>query len=207
MAKAASGDRVLIHYRVGLNSGDIIDLSPDNEPLEVILGVGRYLAGIENAVVGLEPGEERSLTVPAAEAFGARIDDLVQEIGRELFPEDLTPEVGQTFHMGNPEQGGMLLTVVAVDGERVVVDANHPLAGEDLLVDVALLEILPPDPEALMRYIKDAAENDPTLDPDDEDACGCGCGGEHDDDCLDNCDCEDDCDCEHHDEPENADKN
>ena len=57
MAKAASGDRVLIHYRVSLNSGDIIDLSPDNEPLEVILGVGRYLAGIENAVVGMEPGE------------------------------------------------------------------------------------------------------------------------------------------------------
>ena len=137
MARAASGDRVLIHYRVGLNSGDAIDISPDEEPLEVILGVGRYLAGIENAVVGMEPGEKRSVTVPAAEAFGERLDDMVQEIGLELFPEGLVPEVGQTFHMGNPGQGGMLLTVVAVDGERVVVDANHPLAGEDLLVDVA----------------------------------------------------------------------
>jgi peptidylprolyl isomerase len=206
MAKAASGDRVSIHYRVSLSSGDIIDLSPDNEPLEVILGVGRYLAGIENAVIGMEPGEKRSATVPAAEAFGARIDDLVQEIGRELFPEDIVPEVGQTFHMGDPVQGEMMLTVVAVDGERVVVDANHPLAGEDLLVDVALVEILPPDPEALLRYIKDAAENDPTAD--DEEGCGCGCGCEHDDECGDDCDCEcdDDCDCDHG-EAERGDKN
>jgi peptidylprolyl isomerase len=192
MAKAASGDRVLIHYRVSLNSGDIIDLSPDDEPLEVILGVGRYLPGIENAVAGMEPGEKRSVTVPAAEAFGPRLDDMVQEIGRELFPEDLVPEVGQTFHMGNPEKGGILLTVVAVDGDRIVVDANHPLAGEDLLVDVALIEILPPDPDALLRYIKDAADNDPTLEEEEEDFCGCGCG----DECQDECDCEEDCDCE-----------
>ncbi len=201
MAKAVSGDRVSIHYRVSLNSGDIIDLSPDDEPLEVILGVGRYLAGIENTVIGMEPGEKRSVTVPSAEAFGPRIDDLVQEIGRGLFPEDITPEVGQTFHMGNPQQGEMMLTVVAVDGERIVVDANHPLAGEDLLVDVALIDILPPDPEALMRYIKDAAENDPTFDEDDEDGCGCGC--EHDEACSDDCDCEDGCDCDHHGTPEN----
>ncbi len=207
MAKAVSGDRVLIHYRVRLSSGDIIDLSPDNEPLEIILGVGRYLSGIEDTVVGMEPGEERSVIMPAEEAFGPRIDDLVQEIGRDLFATEITPEVGQTFRMGDPEQGGMVLTVVAVDNDRIVVDANHPLAGEDLLVDVSLVGILPPDPDALLRYIKDAAENDPTADPDDEDACGCGC--DHDDACLDDsdCGCKDDCDCEHHGGPDNADKN
>ena len=209
MAKAISGDRVLIHYRVRLNSGDIIDLSPDDEPLEVILGVGRYLAGIENTVVGMEAGEQRSVTVPAEEAFGPRIDDLVQEIGRDLFATEVTPEVGQSFRMGDPEQGGMVLTVVAVDGERIVVDANHPLAGEDLLVDVSLIEILPPDPDALLRYIKDAAENDPTVDPDEEDGCGCGCGCEEDEGCLDDCDCEcgDDCGCDHHGDPEFGAKN
>jgi len=100
-----------------------------------------------------------------------------------------------------------VLTVVAVDNDRIVVDANHPLAGEDLLVDVSLVEILPPDPDALLRYIKDAAENDPTVDPDDVDACGCGCGRGHDAECLDDCDCEEDCDCEHHGGPEAADKN
>jgi len=195
MAKAASGDRVLIHYRVGLSNGEAIDLSPDKEPLEVILGVGRYLPGIENAVVGMEPGEKKTLTVPAAEAYGERMDDMIQEIGRELFPENLVPEVGQVFHMGDPQRGGMLLTVVAVDGDRVVVDANHPLAGEDLVVDVALMEILPPDPDALLRYIEDAAENDPTCDHEHEDGCGCGC--ECDDECGDDCacDCEDDCNC------------
>jgi FKBP-type peptidyl-prolyl cis-trans isomerase 2 len=152
----------------------------------------------------MEPGEKKSVTVPAAEAFGARLDDMVQEIGLELFPENLVPEVGQTFHMGSPEQGGMLLTVVAVDGERVVVDANHPLAGEDLLVDVALMEILPPDADALLRYVKDAAENDPTLDGDEEDLCGCGCGCEDDEECPDDCDCgcEEECNCEPHDETE-----
>ena len=207
MARAISGDRVTIHYRVSLTSGDIIDLSPDDEPLEVILGVGRYLAGIENTVVGMEPGEKRSVTVPAEEAFGPRIDDLVQEIGRDLFAAEITPEVGQSFSMGDPDQGGMVLTVVAVDDDRIVVDANHPLAGEDLLVDVALIEILPPDPEALLRYIQDAAENDPTADMDDDGACGCGCGGEHDEDGREDCDCEGSCDCEQHDGPGNVDKN
>ena len=99
-------------------------------------------------------------------------------------------------------------SVVAVDGERVVVDANHPLAGEDLLVDVALMEILPPDPDALLRYIKDAAENDPTLDDDEEDACGCGCGCGDDEECADcDCDCEDGCDCEPRDETKYGAKN
>ena len=206
MGKAASGDRVLIHYRVRLNSGEIIDLSPDGEPLEVFLGVGRYLPAIEETVVGMAPGEERSVTVPAEKAFGARIDDMVQELGRDLFPEETPPEVGQTFIMGDPSHGGMMLTVVAVDGDRIVVDANHPLAGEDLLVDVALKEILPPDQEALMAYIRDAAENDPCHDH--EDGCGCGCGCEDDCDCGDGCDCGDedgdacgcgcqtDCDCD-----------
>lgn len=142
MLHARRGDRVRVHYRVSRLDGEAVDMSPDGEPLELVLGVGRYLAGFEEAVVGMAEGEQRDLVIPPESAFGHHIGDLVQEIDAGCFPGGQPPEVGQAFWLGLPEEGQTRVTVVAVSGDRVVVDGNHPLAGEALRVQVALLAVL-----------------------------------------------------------------
>lgn len=141
MRHAQRGDRVRVHYRVSRLDGESVDLSPDGEPLELVLGVGRYLAGFEEAIVGMAEGEQRELVIPPESAFGHHDGDLVQEIDAACFPGGV-PGVGQAFRLGLPEEGQTLVTVVAVSGDRVVVDGNHPLAGESLRVQVALLAVL-----------------------------------------------------------------
>ncbi len=142
MRHAKRGDRVRVHYRVSRLGGEVVDMSPDGEPLELVLGVGRYLAGFEEAVVGMAEGGRRDLVIPPETAYGHHDGDLVQEIDAGCFPGGQPPEVGQVFRLGLPEEGQTRVEVVAVSGDRVVVDGNHPLAGESLRVEVALLAFL-----------------------------------------------------------------
>jgi len=141
MSQAKSGDTVKIHYTGTLEDGEEFDSSVGREPLEFALGSGQVIPGFDNAVDGMTVGESKTVTLPAAEAYGDRHDQLVQEVPRTALPEDMTPEVGMQLQSQNPDGQIMNLVVIEVGVESVTLDGNHPLAGKDLTFAIELVEI------------------------------------------------------------------
>jgi len=141
MDKAKQGDCVKVHYQGSLDDGQVFDSSQDREPLEFTIGEGRVIAGFEDAVVGMTPGEEKSVRIPCAEAYGPRREDMVAVFNSGQFPENLAPAVGQILQLKRDD--GMLIQVMVTDvtDDQVTLDANHPLAGKDLIFDLKLVEI------------------------------------------------------------------
>jgi len=140
--KAKQGDTVRVHYTGRLEDGTVFDSSLEREPMELILGAGEVIPGFEQAVVGMSPGESKTFTVPAEQAFGPYREELVYEINRSLVPPDLHLEVGQQLALRQPQGPSIRVTVTEISESTVTLDANHPLAGEDLTFDVQLVEIL-----------------------------------------------------------------
>ena len=141
MAQARSGDTVRVHYTGRLEDGSVFDSSEGREPLEFVLGAQQVIPGFEEAVDGLSPGEERSVSIPADRAYGARREEMVLTVGRDQFPDEIQPEVGQQLQMSQDGQVA-IVTITGVSDADVTLDANHPLAGKDLLFDVQLVEIV-----------------------------------------------------------------
>jgi len=141
MDQAKQGDCVKVHYRGSLDGGQVFDSSQDREPLEFTIGEGRVIAGFEDAVIGMTTGEEKTVRIPCAEAYGPRREDMVAVFSSGQFPEDLAPAVGQILQLKRDD--GMLIQVMVTDvtGDQVTLDANHPLAGKDLIFDLKLVEI------------------------------------------------------------------
>lgn len=140
MESAKAGDRVRVHYTGTLEDGTVFDSSEGREPLEFTLGSGQVIPGFDEAVSGMNPGDERTVTIPAAEAYGTRRDELVMEVERTRLPEDLEPEVGQQLQLSQEGQA-FVVRVSDVTSESITLDANHPLAGEDLTFRLQLVEI------------------------------------------------------------------
>lgn len=142
MAKAESGDSVKIHYKGTLSDGTVFDSSAGREPLQFTLGSGQVIQGFDEAVIGMEVGESKTAEIPAVKAYGPWHEEMVISIGRDQFPADITPEVGQKLEL--QQHGGQLVIVevTEVSGESVTLDANPPLAGKDLTFDIELVEIL-----------------------------------------------------------------
>lgn len=140
MAQAQQGNTVQIHYTGRLSDGTVFDSSSGRDPLEFTLGEGQVIPGFEQAVLGMSSGEQQTVTIPAAEAYGQSKDELVFDVPREQFPPDIDPQVGQRLQM---QQGGQVAVVVVkgVGDESVTLDANHPLAGQDLTFDLELVEV------------------------------------------------------------------
>ena len=132
---ASDGDAVLVHYHGTLDSGEVFDSSRGREPLGFVLGSGQVIPGFDDAVRGLAPGENVTVRIPAPEAYGERRDDLVLEVPREGAPAGLG--AGAQVRLGN----GAVGTVVSIGEETVVVDANHPLAGQALTFELELVSI------------------------------------------------------------------
>ncbi|HEX7243101.1 MAG TPA: peptidylprolyl isomerase [Longimicrobiaceae bacterium] len=141
MAQARSGDTVRVHYTGRLDDGSTFDSSQGREPLEFTLGEGQVIPGFEDGVEGMSPGEEKTVTIPADQAYGARRDEMMLVVDRAQFPDHIRPEVGQQLQMSQDGQVAVV-TIVDVDDESVTLDANHPLAGEDLTFDLRLVEIV-----------------------------------------------------------------
>ena len=138
--QARQGDTVRIHYTGTLADGSVFDSSEGREPLEFTLGGGQVIAGFDDAVTGMSVGEQKTVTIPADQAYGDRRDDLMLAVPRADFPPNISPEVGDQLQLGD---GGrtMVVTVREVSPDRVLLDANHPLAGEDLTFALELVEI------------------------------------------------------------------
>lgn len=141
MAKAKSGDTVRVHYTGTLDNGEQFDSSRGGEPLTFTLGEGNVIAGFDQAVSGMEVGDEKRVTIPADEAYGPRREELTVRVGREELPSDLELYEGAQLRMEQGDQV-MIVTVRTLDDDGVTLDANHALAGEALTFDLELVEIV-----------------------------------------------------------------
>jgi peptidylprolyl isomerase len=142
MAEAKHGDTVRVHYTGTLDDGTKFDTSAEREPLEFTIGEGTLLEAFESAVTGLCPGESTRVKVPAEAAYGQRRDALVGQLPRTQLPNDLTPEIGMQLQLQPPEGQPVVMTIIAMDDDRITLDGNHHLAGQNLNFDISLLEIL-----------------------------------------------------------------
>jgi peptidylprolyl isomerase len=141
MTEAKDGATVRVHYTGKLDDGQVFDSSREREPLEFTLGGGQVIPGFEAAVRGMGPGEEKTVRIPADEAYGERRDDMVMVVERERIPENIEPDVGQQLQIAQGNQVAVV-TVTDVAEESVTLDANHPLAGRDLTFELELVEIV-----------------------------------------------------------------
>lgn len=171
MALAQKGDKVKIDYTGTLEDGTVFDSTLESEcsddccdsdgcdddcdcesddcgcgcesgPMELTIGERQLLPQIDDALIGMAPGEKKTIRIPAAEAFGEYDEERVFTVPRNHLPEDLTPSVGDELVLANDDEEELGVAVIEVTDDSVTFDANHPLAGEDLSFEVTLLEIL-----------------------------------------------------------------
>jgi len=158
MAKAKNGDKVRVHYTGTLEDGSVFDTSEgyvdtcEDEgcgceskatgPMEFVVGQGSLIPKFEEAVIGLEPGESVKVKIPADDAYGQRVEEMVAVIERSEIPADITPEAGQRMEVVLQDGTPLPVVITEVTDTTVTLDANHPLAGLDLTFDIRLVEIL-----------------------------------------------------------------
>jgi len=141
MKQAQKGDNVQVHYTGKLNDGSVFDSSQGREPLAFTVGAGQMIPGFDKAVVGMTTGDKQTITIPSAEAYGERREDLVIAIPTENIPADINPQVGDRFAINQPDGQQIPVVVSALDSETITLDANHDLAGKDLIFDIEMVEI------------------------------------------------------------------
>lgn len=141
MAQAKEGDTVKVHYTGRLDDGTVFDTSADRDPLEFTVGTGRVIPGFEEGIVGMNTGESKTVTIPADKAYGPHHKEMQVEIARENLPEGLDPEVGDQLQVRGPDGNPVLVMVTDTNESTITLDANHPLAGKDLIFDIELVEI------------------------------------------------------------------
>jgi FKBP-type peptidyl-prolyl cis-trans isomerase 2 len=142
MQQVKKGDTIKVHYHGKLNDGSTFDSSEGREPLEFEVGGGMVIPGFDNGVTGMAPGEKKTIVIPADEAYGQKQDEMIMEFPRDRFPADMVPEVGMQLNMSNGSGQNFPVTIAEVGDEAVLLDANHPLAGQDLTFDLELVEIV-----------------------------------------------------------------
>ncbi len=142
MTEVKTGDTVRIHYTGRLEDGTVFDSSREREPLEFTVGSGQIIPGLENALPGMSVGEEKTVQVPCNEAYGEHDPNGRQEVPREQIPAEIPLDPGTALQMQMPDGRAVPVTVAEVGEQKVVLDANHPLAGQDLTFDVEMVEIV-----------------------------------------------------------------
>ncbi len=141
MATIQKGDEIKVHYTGKLTNGEIFDSSEGREPLAFTVGAGMMIPGFDAGVVGMSNGEKKSINVPAAEGYGERSDDQVFEFPSENVPPDMKLEPGMQLDLRSEQGLPIPVTVLEVRPDAVILDANHFLAGKDLIFDVEVVEI------------------------------------------------------------------
>jgi FKBP-type peptidyl-prolyl cis-trans isomerase 2 len=140
--RAKNGDTVKVQYTGRLTDGTVFDSSPESGPIQFTLGEGRLIQCFEQAVLGMALGESKTVEIPANEAYGPHDEDMVIVLDREEFPPGLELKVGQELQLREPQSSRIKVTVTEVSESQVTMDANHPLAGQDLICDIQLDEIV-----------------------------------------------------------------
>lgn len=141
MQQAKSGNLVKIHYTGRLDDGTVFATSAMSEPLEFTLGNAEVLPVIEDAVEGLQVGETKTIFIPMEEAYGPRLEELIQKVPWENLPDGIELEAGQMLWIDQPGDEPVMVQVVEICDDGVIMDSNHPLAGENLTFDLQLVSI------------------------------------------------------------------
>lgn len=141
MTHAAAGNTVRIHYTGTLEDGSVFDSSEGRDPLEFTVGSGQIIPGLDRAIDGMATGEQKTVTIPATEAYGEYQADAKQSVPREQIPADIPLDPGTMLNMQTPDGRQVPVQVAEVTEESVTLDANHPLAGKDLTFAVELVSV------------------------------------------------------------------
>ena len=142
MQQVKNGDKVKVHYHGRFTDGTTFDSSEGREPLEFTVGEGNVIKGFDEGVMGMSIGDKKTVSIQAGDAYGDKNDEMLVEFPKEQFPPDMHPEVGMQLNMTNGNGQVILVTIVEVKEDSVILDANHPLAGKDLVFDIELVSIV-----------------------------------------------------------------
>src|SRR5689334_11180078 len=143
MQQVKKGDKVKVHYHGKLRSGETFDSSNGREPLEFTVGSGQVIKGFDDGVKGMKIGDKKTVEINVENAYGEKSPEMIIEFPKTQFPPDMNPEQGQQLMMSNGDGQSFPVTVAEVREESVLLDANHPLAGQDLIFDLELVDIVP----------------------------------------------------------------
>lgn len=141
MQQAKEGDKVKVHYHGRLRSGETFDSSQGRDPLEFTVGAGQMIKGFDEGVKGMQVGDKKTVEIAADDAYGQKEATNLIEFPKDQFPPNMDPEVGHQLMLSN-DQGQQFPVVIAeVRETTVILDANHPLAGQDLIFDIEMVDI------------------------------------------------------------------
>lgn len=141
MTEAKIGSNVKVHYIGKLEDGTEFDSSKNRDPLQFTIGQGQLIPGFEEAVIGMSPGETKTTTIPADQAYGPHYQEMVVEVPHSQFPANINPQIGQELEIRQADRT-ISVIVTEVSQAGITLDANHPLAGQDLVFEIQMVEIV-----------------------------------------------------------------
>jgi peptidylprolyl isomerase len=141
MQQVKDGDKVKVHYHGRLTSGETFDKSEGRAPLEFEVGSGMVIKGFDDGVMGMAVGEKKTITIPFHNAYGPKNPEMIVDMPKDRFPKEMEIEIGMPLAMNDGQGNQFQVVVTQIKEESVVLDANHPLAGQDLIFDLELVEI------------------------------------------------------------------
>ena len=150
MQQVKSGDKIKVHYHGRLTSGETFDKSEGRDPLEFEVGSGMVIKGFDEGVTGMIIGEKKTINIPFNEAYGPKDPGMMIEMPKDRFPKDMEIEVGMPLAMNDGQGNQHQVVVEEIKNDVVILDANHPLAGQDLIFDLELVEIVGGSPLIIM---------------------------------------------------------
>jgi len=141
MLKVKRGDTVNVHYHGKLTDGTTFDSSEGKSPLKFKVGEGSVIKGFDNALLEMELGDKKTVTIPVDEAYGQPVQENFIEFPKTEFPEEMKPEVGMQLNLSDNQGNNFPVVIKEIKEESVILDANHPLAGKDLIFEIELVSI------------------------------------------------------------------
>ena len=142
MTKAKTGDRVKVHFEGYLEDGTVFGSTMDDEPFEFTIGEKNMLPGFESAVVGMQKGDTKTITLPPEEAYGSPKKELVSVMQRSGFPKEIHLEIGKRLRVRTQDGIYTMVTIKDFTEDSIVLDENDPLAGKTLSFKIELVEVL-----------------------------------------------------------------
>ena len=141
MSQVKQNDTVKVHYTGKLTDGQIFDSSLEREPLEFTIGDGKLIPGFENAIIDMKLNDKKTVEIAKEDAYGDILEELFHQVPKDQLPQDMEPEVGMGLASKGPDGVEHQFRVIEVKEDHIVVDGNHPLAGQDLVFELEVVEI------------------------------------------------------------------
>lgn len=142
MSKVKFGDTVKIHYTVKRKDGKIFGTSKDDNPIEFVIGEEKVIPGVEKGIVGMEPGDKKTLTVQPEDAYGPFQKNLIKVVDKSELPKSITPTIGDRIQLSDGSGATINAHVADIKNDSVILDANHPLAGKTVKIDIEMIDLI-----------------------------------------------------------------